>query len=67
MPDHTTSERLANLERLREQALHPGSPAAVERHRAKGKLLAGERIELLLDPGSSSWTCSCSTAAPTST
>src|SRR5437879_5995468 len=52
MPDHTTGERLANLERLREQALNPGSPASVERQRAKGKLLAGERIELLLDPGS---------------
>jgi propionyl-CoA carboxylase beta chain len=52
MPDHTTSGRLANLERLREQALNPGSAASVERQRAKGKLLAGERIELLLDPGS---------------
>jgi 3-methylcrotonyl-CoA carboxylase beta subunit len=28
-----------------------GSPAARERHRARGKLLTRERIELLLDPG----------------
>src|SRR5207248_603236 len=52
MPEHTTGERLANLERLRDQAMHPGSPSAVERHRARGKLLARERLELLVDPGS---------------
>src|SRR3954469_22737442 len=52
MADHTTSERLARLEELRRQALHSGSPGAVERHREKGKLLARERVELLLDPGS---------------
>ena len=48
MADHTTSECLA----LRRQALHSGSPGAVERHREKGKLLARERVERLLDPGS---------------
>jgi propionyl-CoA carboxylase beta chain len=52
MADHTTSERLARLEELRRQALHSGSPGAVQRHRQKGKLLARERVELLLDPGS---------------
>ena len=52
MADHTTSERLARLEELRRQALHSGSPGAVERHREKGKLLARERVERLLDPGS---------------
>jgi propionyl-CoA carboxylase beta chain len=52
MAEHTTSERLAKLAELREQALHSGSPAAVERHRERGKLLARERLELLLDPGS---------------
>ncbi|HLK42557.1 MAG TPA: carboxyl transferase domain-containing protein, partial [Thermoleophilia bacterium] len=52
VPEHTTGERLASLERLREQALHAGSSAAVERQRSRGKLLARERIELLLDPGS---------------
>ncbi|MDX6533083.1 MAG: propionyl-CoA carboxylase beta chain [Gaiellales bacterium] len=52
MAGHTTRERLEELERLREQALHSGSPAAEERQRERGKLLARERIELLLDPGS---------------
>jgi propionyl-CoA carboxylase beta chain len=37
---------------LREEVLTPQDPAAVERHLARGKLLARERIELLLDPGS---------------
>src|SRR3954465_3119348 len=52
MADHTTSERLVRLEELRRQALHSGSPGAGERHREKGKLLARERVEALLDPGS---------------
>jgi propionyl-CoA carboxylase beta chain len=52
MPDRTTSERLEHVERLRAEALDAGSPHAVERQREKGKLLARERIELLLDPGS---------------
>ncbi len=52
MSEHTTQERLEALEKLREQATHAASPAAVERQRSKGKLLARERIEALLDPGS---------------
>jgi propionyl-CoA carboxylase beta chain len=52
MAEHTTSERLEQLEELRRQAMHSGSPSAVERHRERGKLLARERVELLLDPGS---------------
>src|SRR3954449_3864249 len=52
MADHTTSERLVRLERLRQEAMHSGSPRAVERHREKGKLLARERVQALLDPGS---------------
>jgi propionyl-CoA carboxylase beta chain len=52
MAEHTTKQRLEALERLRQEALHPGSPEAVERHRERGKLLARERVELLLDPGS---------------
>ena len=35
-----------------EAALGAGSPAAVERQHARGKLTARERLELLLDPGS---------------
>jgi len=45
----------AKLERLavrREEAAHQGSERSVERQRAQGKLLARERLEKLLDPGS---------------
>jgi propionyl-CoA carboxylase beta chain len=47
-----TAARLAELQQLREDALNAGSAAAVERQRSRGKLLARERLELLLDPGS---------------
>jgi len=47
-----TGAKLEQLRELREAALHAGSPAAIERHRAAGKLLARERAERLLDPGS---------------
>jgi acetyl-CoA carboxylase carboxyltransferase component len=50
--EHSMAERLAQLEERKDEALHAGSPAAVERHHAKGKLTARERIEYLLDPGS---------------
>ncbi|HEX5587198.1 MAG TPA: acyl-CoA carboxylase subunit beta [Acidimicrobiia bacterium] len=49
---HPIEERLTQLAELREQALHAGSPAAVERQHQRGKLTARERIDLLLDPGS---------------
>jgi acetyl-CoA carboxylase carboxyltransferase component len=42
-------ERLADLERLLGEARGGGGPRYVERHRTRGKLLARERIELLLD------------------
>ena len=45
-------ERLADLAARKEQALHAGSPAAVERQHAKGKMTARERLEYLLDDGS---------------
>jgi len=48
----TTADKLAEFERRLESAQQPGGAAAVERHRAKGKLTARERIELLLDEGS---------------
>src|SRR4051794_37465475 len=48
----TTEEKLRRLEELREEALHAGSNRAVERQRQQGKLLARERLEALLDPGS---------------
>ncbi len=46
------SQRLAELKERKEEALHAGSPHAVERHHAKGKMTARERIEHLLDEGS---------------
>jgi propionyl-CoA carboxylase beta chain len=48
----TTEGKLDLLRRLREEALNPASEKAVERQRSQGKLLAHERIEKLLDPGS---------------
>ncbi len=46
-----TAERLADLKRRRDEALHAGSAKAVEKQHAKGKLTARERIDLLLDKG----------------
>jgi acetyl-CoA carboxylase carboxyltransferase component len=48
----TTEAKLRWLEELSDEALHPASEGHVERQRARGKLLARERIEKLLDPGS---------------
>jgi acetyl-CoA carboxylase carboxyltransferase component len=48
----STSAKLQELAELREQALHAGSELAVERQHEQGKLLARERVEKLLDPGS---------------
>src|ERR671938_38544 len=48
----STEAKLRRLEELRDEALHAGSGRAVERQRAAGKLLARERLERLLDPGS---------------
>jgi acetyl-CoA carboxylase carboxyltransferase component len=44
--------KLEDLRQRKEQAYNAGSPRSVERQHAKGKLLARERIEYLLDPGS---------------
>ncbi len=51
MSEHPMSERLADLRRRKDEALHAGTPHAVERQHAKGKLTARERIDLLLDDG----------------
>ena len=52
-PRRTTRPRPARrLQELRDQALHAGSERAVTRQRERGKLLARERLEKLLDPGS---------------
>src|SRR5918911_627867 len=47
----TYEEKLAQLQELREQAIHT-NPEAEEKQHAKGKLTARERVEKLLDPGS---------------
>ena len=44
------SERLEQLAKLKEEALHAGPEASVRRQHERGKLTARERIELLLDP-----------------
>src|SRR5882672_5503144 len=48
----STESKLDQLRELREQARHAGSERAVARQREQGKLLARERVERLLDPGS---------------
>jgi propionyl-CoA carboxylase beta chain len=48
----TTHGKLERLGQLREEALHAAGEEAAERQRAAGKLLARERLEKLLDPGS---------------
>jgi propionyl-CoA carboxylase beta chain len=50
--DETTAGKLGRLRELREEARHAGSEKAVARQRDQGKLLARERAEKLLDPGS---------------
>jgi len=45
-------ERLDELTERKDQAIHAGSERSVERQHSKGKLLARERIEYLLDEGS---------------
>ncbi len=49
---HPIEERLEQLVKLREEALHAGNSAAVERQHQRGKLTVRERLELLLDPES---------------
>jgi acetyl-CoA carboxylase carboxyltransferase component len=45
-------ERLDELVKRKEEAVHPGSERSVERQHARGKMLARERVEYLLDDGS---------------
>ncbi len=52
MTEHSLSERLADLEQRRGEAFQAGPERAVQRQHDKGKLLARERIDYLLDPGS---------------
>ena len=52
MADHSLSERLEELRKRKDEALHAGPERAVQRQHDKGKMLARERIDYLLDPGS---------------
>lgn len=47
-----TEERIEDLRRLRDEAVHSGSQRAVDRQHEQGKLTARERLEALLDKGS---------------
>lgn len=54
-PDHAAHRaamlaKLADLDAEHAKALAGGGEKYVRRHRARGKLLARERVELLLDP-----------------
>jgi acetyl-CoA carboxylase carboxyltransferase component len=50
--DHSMEERLKDLQLRRDEARVAGSPRAVERQHASGKLTARERLEYLLDESS---------------
>ena len=45
-------DKIEDLKQRRAQAFQAGSPRSIERQHAKGKMLARERIEYLLDDGS---------------
>lgn len=51
-PEHTTADRVAELERRRAEALGMGGERRVERHHASGRLTARERLDLLVDADS---------------
>ena len=52
MAERTMQERLDELAARREEALQAGSERSIARQHDKGKMLARERIDYLLDPGS---------------
>ncbi|MCY4036266.1 MAG: acyl-CoA carboxylase subunit beta [bacterium] len=52
MAEHLMNDRLEDLEPRKQEALHAGPQRAVDRQHEKGKMLARERIEYLLDDGS---------------
>jgi len=49
MADYSMADRIDDLRRRKEEAINAGSERAVERQHEKGKLLARERIDYLLD------------------
>ncbi len=46
------ADRLRDLAERKSQALQPGTERAIKRQHEKGKMLARERLDYLLDPGS---------------
>ncbi|HET9060577.1 MAG TPA: acyl-CoA carboxylase subunit beta, partial [Acidimicrobiales bacterium] len=52
MADQTMAERLSELERRRDAAVHAGNETAVARQHERGKMTARERLAYLLDEGS---------------
>jgi len=52
MAEHSMKDRLKDLERRKQEALRAGPQRAVDRQHEKGKMLARERIDYLLDDGS---------------
>ena len=50
--EHPISDLVADLNERREKARHAGSARSVERQHSRGKMLARERIDYLLDEGS---------------
>jgi acetyl-CoA carboxylase carboxyltransferase component len=52
MTDHPMSERVEELRKRKDAALHAGSERAVARQHERGKMTARERVEYLLDDGS---------------
>ncbi len=52
MAQHSMSERIADLEEKKAAALAPGSERSITRQHERGKMLARERIDYLLDEGS---------------
>jgi len=49
---HTVSEKIDELSKRKDAAMHAASEEAIRRQHERGKLTARERIELLLDEGS---------------
>ncbi|MDE0606918.1 MAG: methylmalonyl-CoA carboxyltransferase, partial [Acidimicrobiaceae bacterium] len=52
MVDQSMSAKLDDLRKRKDQAVHAGSERSVSRQHEKGKMLARERIDYLLDEGS---------------
>jgi propionyl-CoA carboxylase beta chain len=50
--EDSTNAKLERMLAVQQEALHQASEQSIERHRSRGKLLARERLEKLLDPGS---------------